>query len=239
MFCFRFSESRTDPKQRHLNTALLSSSYQPPYYQHNHFSRVPPKVPTFEMYRPKKNDVFTSIILNVLDKIIAATPAIVERLFGRGFRELSNSGYGDSYNYGIGYANQNDLQKLFRNLGFFGYGPLIILNLIEGFTTFMKILRRNQFFKNFLTPALVLLVVTGAIVFLVWWLQSDEDFKGPNRHDPRLYSGGYYDKYNEPYSNYNYHSGGYGNNNNNYGYGGRYGPPGNPRGYFPGRQTTE
>lgn len=131
-------------------------------------SYPPPKVPTFALYHPKKNDAFTSITLKILDKIIDSTPAIVERLFGRGLWELSNFGsYGESYNYNAGNSNQNDLQRLFKNLGLLGYGPLIFLNVIDGFTTFMKILRRNEFFKNFLTPALILLLVAGAIVFLV------------------------------------------------------------------------
>ncbi|VEN47585.1 unnamed protein product, partial [Callosobruchus maculatus] len=137
-----------------------------------------------------KPDVIATIIVKIFDHILNAVPSIVERIFGRGiydlvnFRDYSYSNNGYNYN-----GQQNDLQKLFRGLGILGYGPLLFLKIIDGFTTFLNILRRNSFFRTFLLPALVLLVVAGSVIFLIWWLQPND-------------SNSYYN-YNKAYTNFN------------------------------------
>nr|CAI5858429.1 unnamed protein product [Callosobruchus analis] len=133
------------------------------------------KPPVLYPVTKTKPDVIATVIVKIFDHILNAVPTIVERIFGRGIYDLVNfSDYGYSnngYNYNI---QQNDLQKLFRGLGILGYGPLIFLKIIDGFTTFLSILKRNSFFRTFLLPALVLLLVAGSVIFLIWWLQPND-----------------------------------------------------------------
>ena len=190
----------------------IQNNYQPPYYQY-----MPSKITS------KKDDVFTSIVIKILDKVLGATPAVIEKLFGTGLTQLSNFGddysYGDNYgDYNIGYGISSDIQKLLKSLGYLGYGPLIFLKIIDGFTTVMRILKKNSFFKNFLIPALLLLLVAGSVLFLVWWLQPNENsyeynlkshqsgYQYPNTNDGQyMYNNNYQNNnnYNTPGKSYN------------------------------------
>lgn len=91
----------------------------------------------------------------------------------------------------------------------------------------MNILKKNKFFKNFLLPAGLLLLIAGAVVFLIWWLQPDSyenygnmyhqisNYNTPHQYTPQ--SSGYYDNsYNNdlPYNQYGYSRGNYDSNRN-------------------------
>lgn len=91
----------------------------------------------------------------------------------------------------------------------------------------MKLLKKNKFFKNFLLPAGLLLVIAGAVVFLIWWLQPDsyENYGGTyqetsNYYKPHQYppqSNGYHDNsYSNdlPYNKYVNSRGNYDGNRN-------------------------
>lgn len=110
-----------------------------------------------------KNDVFVELIGNIMDKVLAAIPMILHKLFNFSLSQFTQYGY-----------QEYDLQTVFKNMGVFGILPIILIRLIEGFSTFLKVLKKNSFFKNFIIPALILGVIAGGVLFLIWWLQPDD-----------------------------------------------------------------
>ncbi|CAH0563833.1 unnamed protein product [Brassicogethes aeneus] len=141
----------------------------------------------------KKPDLFTDILLKLTDRLLIALPQVLKKIFGFTFEELSTDEYGYGSNYGSNLA-------VFKNLGIFGYLPMIALKLIDALTYFMNALKKNKFLKTFLVPALVLGLVAGSVLFLIWFINSDDDYK--------QISG----------NNYNYDENSYGNNKYNYDY---------------------
>lgn len=112
--------------------------------------------------------IITKIIDIVVDKLVIAFPILI--------RKLISVSIGDVGGYG-GYSKE--LEPL-KNLGIFGYIPLLIIKIANGFSGFIDVLQRNKFIKNTLVPILIVLGVAGLAVFLVWWLQPTEgrDAKG-------------------------------------------------------------
>lgn len=126
-----------------------------------------------EIKKEKKLDIFekviTKIIDVVVDKVAIAIPILIKKLFGISVENLADYNPSDGY----GYNSYGSVQSL-KDLGIFGYLPLIILKLVDGFTYFINILKKNKFLKNFLVPLLILGGVLGFIMFLIWWLQPDD-----------------------------------------------------------------
>jgi hypothetical protein len=91
-----------------------------------------------------KNDFFLDVVGKILDKLIAAIPVVIQKLFSFSLDELSRYDYQDY-----------DVQTLYKNLGIFAYLPVVLLRLVKGISSFMSILKKNSFFKNFLMPALI------------------------------------------------------------------------------------
>lgn len=105
-----------------------------------------------------------------MDKVIESLPVILQKLFGFAVHELT--AYGDDY--GAAYGGDNSYLAVFRNLGIFGYLPLILLRIVNAISTFIYILQKNKFLKYFLVPAGVVLLVAGGMVFLIWWMQPTD-----------------------------------------------------------------
>lgn len=156
--------------------------------------------PTFdrlqEVKKEKKLGVFEKVITKIIDiavdKIAIAIPILIRKLFGISVENLKDYGYG----YGV--------QSL-KDLGIFGYLPLIILKLVNGFTYFINILKRNKFLKTFLMPVLVLVVIAGAVIFLTWWLQPDDYAPYGYLSSDKYYGSNKYDgDYNSYRTQYNY-----------------------------------
>ncbi|CAH1972282.1 unnamed protein product [Acanthoscelides obtectus] len=203
----------------------MRSNSQPRSFEYAPLSSYQLPLPLQQLYNPsnslqpsvlnpvtkEKPDVIATIIVKIFDHVLSAVPTIIERIFGRGIYDLFNfSDYNNYSNYnGYGYYNgQNDLQKLFRGLGILGYGPLIILKIIDGFTTFMNILRRNSFFRTFLLPALVLMLIAGSVIFLIWWLQPDNFTSNyQNVYQSSNGQNQYYSNVQPHYNNYRQYSG--------------------------------
>lgn len=165
-------------KKEDLKKSPFNSYYQPPNYEYNKVVPSKIKIPPLP---PKKDDIFTSMVGKVLDKVISSIPKILGKLFGESIEGLVDKIEYDKYAYGYekqnGVSNSNyntNLESTFYSLGAFGYIPLIILKLLSGLSTFVSILKKNKFFKNFLVPAFVLLIVSGAVIFLIWWFKDDE-----------------------------------------------------------------
>lgn len=149
-----------------------SNTYSLPY-----LNNYPIKLPAYSSYNynnydysnkktdldEKRNDIFTKILLSITDKLIYAFPQILQKYLGFSINELTYDYGGD---YGTNYA-------VFKNLGIFGYFPIILLKLVDAFTYFMNTLKKNKFLRSFLVPILVLGLTAGSILFLIWFLQSD------------------------------------------------------------------
>lgn len=151
-----------------------------------------------DLIKSKSTDLVASVIEKILDGLLKALPNILEKLFGKGLYDLIN--LNDQYDY---QNNYQDIKNVFGNLGLFGHIPMVILKIIDIFTTFMNILKKNKFFRNFLLPASILLIIAGSVVFLIWWLQPNSYghsgeiyYKVPSDYQPHPYSlntNGYYD----------------------------------------------
>lgn len=117
-----------------------------------------------EIVKVKKLDIFEKIINIIVDKVAIAIPIVIRKLFGITIENLAD--YNPNYGYG-------SVQSL-KDLGIFGYLPLIALKFLDGFTYFINLLKKNKFIKTFLMPVLVIGGVLGFIVFLIWWMQPDD-----------------------------------------------------------------
>lgn len=77
---------------------------------------------------------------------------------------------------------QNKKQNVFGGLlnniqgfpGLLGFIPNILLKLLSNFSSFLNILKRNKFFKNFLFPGALILVIDGIMALLIWWFSADD-----------------------------------------------------------------
>lgn len=238
----------------YISDAYHGRKFGRPYqYYPYHDSLHPHQQPRFlddkfEVIKAKKQSVFNSIVGKILDKIIGVIPVVLEKLFGASLYELFNfNGYGsysEGYNGGYGvYSNsKGDVKNLFKSLGVLGYAPLVVLKLIDGVSTIISILKKNKFFRNFLVPVLMLLLALGAIIFLIWWMQPDDqpilqiagNYHQPNNqleYGDNYYKSaadGRYNPYQRQYGYHNVHSP-Y-RPYNNYGYE-NYGKPVDGRGY--------
>lgn len=169
-------------------------------YETRGASFLTPPSKLYEVKKAKTLDIFEKVITKVIDiavdKIAIAIPILIRKLFGITVENLGD--YNPSYGYG------GSVQSL-KDLGIFGYLPLIILKLVDGFSYFISVLKKNKFLKTFLIPVLVLAGVLGFIVFLIWWLQPDDSY---NQYGYLNYDGDkYYGKqYDSDYYKYNTHN---------------------------------
>ncbi|XP_066151675.1 uncharacterized protein [Euwallacea fornicatus] len=111
------------------------------------------------------NDMFSEVIVKIVEKIFASLPEALKRVSGNLLSDIGNS-YGD-YN--------SPLQNVLRNLGSFGQIPLVLIKILESVGDIIKYLKKNKFFREFLLPGLILGLIGGAILFLIYFLQSDEE----------------------------------------------------------------
>lgn len=146
----------------------------------------------------KKLDIFEKIITKIIDivvdKVAIAIPILIKKIFGLNLESLTNYS---------GYGYDTDIQKL-KNSGILGYLPLIILKFADTIGAFTNVLQKNKFVKNTLMPILILLGITGFVIFLIWWMQSgtEESDSNANRYIDKYYSPPY--NYGYPYNNNNY-----------------------------------
>ncbi|KAL1497985.1 hypothetical protein ABEB36_008860 [Hypothenemus hampei] len=120
-------------------------------------------------------------------------PAVFHNIFGNLVSEIGTSS-GD-YN--------SPLQNIVKNLGRVGIFPLIVVRLIETIGSIFKYLKKNQFFRQFLLPGLVLGLTGGAILFLIFFLQQEEPYgylgyeNRPNYDYPQYQSNNYRSRYDD------------------------------------------
>lgn len=150
----------------------------------------------------KKQDIFTQIVLKILEKILGTLPSVIHRLFGNLVSSVGHS-YGDSH---------SPLQHVFDNLGAVGFIPLILIRFLDTAGVILKHLSQNKLFKSFLLPGIIIAAAGVGILFLVYFYQQDE-----HEHEPYGYidyHGNDYNKYPQyeanPYSHNSYGATDYG-----------------------------
>lgn len=118
----------------------------------------------------KEADSFgDKIFRRIVEKILRKVGIFFEVLFGSSVD--GNSGYkNDNYSLFNGVFG-----SVFQNLGFLGVIPMIIVRLIGAFVKMFQGLRKIPFFRTFLIPAGALLLLNGVVIFLVWWLQLEDE----------------------------------------------------------------
>ncbi|KAK9885145.1 hypothetical protein WA026_010656 [Henosepilachna vigintioctopunctata] len=179
------------PSSRH---ALLPEPAFNPYNYNAYATNLLPPLKTELSVKPKKVDIFKSIISKIMDKVVESLPVIVHKLFGFAVHELSS--FGDFGAYNGGYGLDGGVFKSFKSLGLFGFLPLILIRLVNGISTFIYVLQKNKFLKYFLVPAGIVLLVGSSVVFLIWWLQPGDYYlnyeKSYNKYPyDKDYSAGY------------------------------------------------
>lgn len=127
-----------------------------------------------------------------------AIPKLIYRLFGLDSVYKSNHIY-SSYPY------NSNLVQMFQSFGIGGIIPLIMLKAAYTLSSLVYELQKYPFIKNFLIPGGVVAVVSGLIVFLIYWLQ------------PNYYGTGYSSYQTQPYGySQNSYKGGYGYSQNSH-----------------------
>lgn len=123
----------------------------------------------------KKAKKIHKLIIKVAKLVIRKLIKLLPHLIGAFFGIEDDDGYG-SYGYGsYGYGSDGYRSVEAKNSGGFAHGilgiiPAIIFKLIAKVSKVVKILQKNTFLKHFFIPAALILVVNGALIFLVWWL---------------------------------------------------------------------
>lgn len=125
--------------------------------------------------RRKKQNIFDKIfdkIINAfMNSLLDALPQFIERFFGL------NVSYGNNYVSSYQYGDYNVQIPRFFGIG--GYIPLIILKTLYSINSFIYELQKSPFIRNFFIPAGIVLLISGLVVFLIYWLQ-------PNYYGQRL-----------------------------------------------------
>lgn len=157
----------------------------------------------------KKENFLDRAITKIIDKVISkvqkAVPKIFQELLGLNF-DSSYGNYGTDVGYGEGYDSHgiNSYQKP----GLLGMIPMFLLKVLSNFSYFVNILKKNKFLKTFLIPALIVLGVSGMVVFLIWWLQPEDglypkelEYLDQESYDTSNSYGSYKNIYNDRFSN--------------------------------------
>ncbi|XP_066246734.1 uncharacterized protein [Euwallacea similis] len=120
-----------------------------------------------QIYTPhsNKNDMFSEIIVKIMEKVFASLPEALKRASGNLLSDIGDS-YGDY---------DSPLQNVLKNLGSFGQIPLVLIKILESAGDIIKYLKKNRFFREFLLPGLILGLIGGAVLFLIYFLQSEEE----------------------------------------------------------------
>lgn len=113
----------------------------------------------------RNNDAFSVVVVKIIEKIFASLPEALKKVFGNMITDIGDS-YGD-YN--------SPLQNLLRNLGSVGYLPLVLVKILESAGEILKYLKKNQFFRQFLLPAVIFGLLGGAVLFLMFFLQQEDE----------------------------------------------------------------
>lgn len=146
----------------------------------------------------KFDKLFIKIVKFILHKLHISAPYIVESLFDGEPVEYvyeGEEGYGGYDNDYRSAKTENQVKyrsgeygNVVQNaLGGFGGGgipgfngllgiiPTILFKLLSNFSSFLNILKRNNFFKNFLVPGVLILLVDGIMATLIWWFSPQDD----------------------------------------------------------------
>ncbi|XP_017786878.1 PREDICTED: bromodomain-containing protein DDB_G0280777-like [Nicrophorus vespilloides] len=200
-------ERRIEELKKQLGSVNPRSNYYQPYYPGYADEAVEEEKESKDLFKTKKKSkkldlfekIFDKILNKVIDKAKVALPKLLEALVGK----LDFSSYYADDGYGDGYGNGGyQMDKSYKsNFGLSGILPMIVIKVISNISYFVSYLQKYRFLRVFLVPALVLLIVAGAIIFLVWWMQPSDDYQQTNYNVNSNYEGG---------SNY-------GNNYNTYG----------------------
>lgn len=157
----------------------------------------------------KFDKLFIKIVKFILHKLHISAPYVVESLFdGEPDEYVYEEGYG-------GYDNDyrsaktenpvkyrsgeygNEVQNVLSGFGgggipgfngLLGIIPTILFKLLSNFSSFLNILKRNKFFKNFLVPGVLILLVDGIMATLIWWVSPQDDTNNLNSLADTLYS---------------------------------------------------
>lgn len=156
---FFFSES-----QKHLGRSFPETVYSvPTIYGTNPLKSTGYQLQTTTPVR--NNDAFSVVVVKIIEKIFASLPEALKKVFGNLITDIGDS-YGD-YN--------SPLQNLLRNLGSVGYLPLVLVKMFESAGDILKYLKKNPFFRQFLLPALIFGLIGGAVLFLMFFLQQEDE----------------------------------------------------------------
>ncbi|XP_048519822.1 uncharacterized protein LOC109538203 isoform X6 [Dendroctonus ponderosae] len=141
------------------------SSYEGQYNYPNRYNAIN-HAPIQTFATGKRNDAFTEVAMKILEKVGDSLPQLISRVFGNIFSDIGNS-YGDNY---------SELQTVLKNLGRIGLVPIVLVKILESAGNIFKELRKNQLFRQFLMPGLVLGLIGGAVLFIMFFFQQDESY---------------------------------------------------------------
>lgn len=141
------------------------SSYEGQYNYPNTYNGIN-HAPIQTFSSGKRSDAFTEIVMKILEKVGDSLPQLISRIFGNIFSDIGNS-YGDNY---------SAMQTVLKNLGRLGFVPMVLVKILESAGIIFSELRKNQLFRQFLLPALVLGLVGGAVLFVMFFFQQDEPY---------------------------------------------------------------
>ncbi|XP_050295339.1 uncharacterized protein LOC126735412 isoform X2 [Anthonomus grandis grandis] len=112
----------------------------------------------------KKQDIFTDIVVKVVQKLLNALPEVLNIIFGNIFT-----------NVGGASGDYSPVQNILKNLGALGYLPLVAIKILDSLGLVLTHLNKNQFFKQFLLPGISLLLIGGVVLFLVFFYQQNNN----------------------------------------------------------------
>lgn len=173
-----------DSATKQSRTAYSSDMYAKPEYYKDDY--VP--IPTITIGKTDKtvhkfDKLFLKIAKFIIHKIGLLIPTLIENFFGL---DISyENGYGSGYGHG---TNLNAVQE-FKQFGLLGLIPVMIVKILTKISSLVAILQQNRFLRNFLIPAGVVLLVNGAIIFLIWWLFPLYDYNYGNNYNKYNYVG--------------------------------------------------
>lgn len=155
---FLYSES-----QKHSGRSFLETVYPAPSIYGTNLGNTGNQLQTTTPVR--NNDAFSAVVVKIIEKVFASLPEALKKVFGNLITDIGDS-YGD-YN--------SPLQNLLRNLGSVGYLPLVLVKILESSGEILKYLKKNQFFSQFLLPAVIFGLLGGAVLFLMFFLQQKDE----------------------------------------------------------------
>lgn len=104
--------------------------------------------------------------------------------------EVGGSKSKSAYDSNNKVASSRGMQ-IWKRQGLFGLIPMFIFKFFSSLGYFVKVLQQNKFIKTFLLPALVVLGISGMVIFLIWWLQPNEEPHNAYQISDGAYNKGY------------------------------------------------